>query len=71
MLLLISQGLGKWVGVGVGGGCSHNWCPGVPLLAWFYFFPAWMRNYIHYKVWDEIAYPFLNFNGATVKFRNR
>ena len=26
--------------------------------------PAWISNYIHYKVWDEIAYPFLNFNGA-------
>ena len=24
-------------------------------------------NYIHYKVWDEITYPFLNFNGATVE----
>ena len=21
-------------------------------------------NYIHHKVWDEITYPFLNFNGA-------
>ena len=27
---------------------------------------AWISNYIHYKVWDEIIYPFLNFNGATV-----
>ena len=26
-----------------------------------------MDNYIHYKVWDEITYPFLNFNGATVE----
>ena len=26
-----------------------------------------MSNYIHYKVWDEISYPFLNFNGATVE----
>ena len=24
-------------------------------------------NHIHYKVWDEITYPFLNFNGATVE----
>ena len=22
--------------------------------------PAWIVNYIHYKVWDEITYPFLN-----------
>ena len=27
--------------------------------------PAWISNYIHYKVWDEIAYPFLNFKGCT------
>ena len=27
---------------------------------------AWISNYIHYKVWDEITYPFLSFNGATV-----
>ena len=29
--------------------------------------PAWKSNYIHYNVWDEITYPFLNFNGATVE----
>ena len=29
--------------------------------------PAWLSDYIHYKVWDEITYPFLNFNGATVE----
>ena len=29
--------------------------------------PAWISNYIHYKVWDEITYPFLNFNGATIE----
>ena len=23
-------------------------------------------NHIYYKVWDEITYPFLNFNGSTV-----
>ena len=28
--------------------------------------PTWLSNYIHYKVWDEITDPFLNFNGATV-----
>ena len=28
---------------------------------------AWISNYIHYEVWDEITYPFLNFNGATVE----
>ena len=25
------------------------------------------NNYIHYKVWDEIINPFLNFNGCTVE----
>ena len=29
--------------------------------------PAWISNYIHYKVWNEITYPFLNFNSATVE----
>ena len=29
--------------------------------------PARISNYIHYKVWDEITYPFLNFNGANVE----
>ena len=27
--------------------------------------PAWLNNYIHYKVWNEIIYPFQNFNGCT------
>ena len=26
-----------------------------------------MRNYIHYEMWDEIIYPFQNFNGTTVE----
>ena len=29
--------------------------------------PAWIGNYIFYKVWDEITYSFPNFNGATVE----
>ena len=29
--------------------------------------PAWIINYIHYYVWDEITYQLLNFNGATVE----
>ena len=29
--------------------------------------PAWTSNYIHYKMWDEITYPFLNLNGRTVE----
>ena len=27
----------------------------------------WISNYIHYKVCDEIIYPFTNFNGATIE----
>ena len=30
-----------------------------------------LSNYSHYKIWDEIAYPFLNFNGATVEVKKR
>ena len=29
--------------------------------------PAWISNYIHNNMCDEITYPFLNFNGATVE----
>ena len=29
--------------------------------------PAWISNYIHYNVWDEITFPFPNFNGSTVE----
>ena len=28
--------------------------------------PARIVNYDHYKVWDEITYPFPNFNGCTI-----
>ena len=28
--------------------------------------PAKISYYIHWKVWDEITYPFLNFNSCTV-----
>ena len=30
-------------------------------------FTNMVSNYIHYKVWDEITYSFLNFNGSTVE----
>ena len=29
--------------------------------------PAWRSNHMSNKMWDEITYPFLNFNGATVE----
>ena len=28
---------------------------------------TWISNYTHYNEWDEITYPFLNFNSATVE----
>ena len=29
--------------------------------------PAWIINYTHFEVWDEITYPFQNLNGAAVE----
>ena len=29
--------------------------------------PAWIGNYIHYKMWCVITYPFPNFNGVTIE----
>ena len=29
--------------------------------------PAWISNHMPGKEWDEITYPFLNFNGATIE----
>ena len=37
------------------------------LLTWINFNSAWVSNYIHYNVGDEITYPFLIFNGGTVE----
>ena len=39
---------------------------GALLLHGLTLIPAWISNCIHYKLWDEITYPFLNFKGATV-----
>ena len=39
---------------------------GFLLQTWINFNPAWISNYIHFEVWDEITYPFLNFNGAMI-----
>ena len=36
------------------------------LLIWFTLFPAWISNHMPSKVWDEITYPFLNFNCCTM-----
>ena len=29
--------------------------------------PAWISYHIHHKMWNEITYPFPNFNGATIE----
>ena len=36
-------------------------------FAWINFNPSMDNDYIHGIVWDGIAYPSLNFNGATVE----
>ena len=42
--------------------------PQEPLLpTWINFDPAWISNYIHYEMWNEITYPLPNFNGCTVE----
>ena len=39
-----------------------------PLLStWFYLNSNMDNDYMLRKVWDEITYPFLNFNGCTVE----
>ena len=47
------------------------WKPWISLpvahLLTFNFNLSMDNNYIHYKVWDEIINPFLNFNGCTVE----
>ena len=30
----------------------------------------WITNYIHYRVGDEVTYPFQNFNGAAIEIWN-
>ena len=47
---------------------------GLELLGPFYghastSIPIWISDYIHYKMWDEITYPFLNVNVCTVEVR--
>ena len=40
---------------------------GLFLLTSIDFNPSTDKELRHYKVWDEITYPFPNFNGATVE----
>ena len=40
------------------GPCGPFYWHGLTLI------PAWISDYTHYNQWDEINYPFLNFNGC-------
>ena len=50
-----------------------NWfCAGFVHLDPLYYqgstsIPTWICNYIYYRMWDEITYPFPNFIGTTVE----
>ena len=44
------------------------WCPFTNVLT---LIPARIRNDIDYEVWDEITYPFSNFNSETVEVWER
>ena len=46
---------------------THNTTSGPFYLHGLTLIPAWISNHMPSKVWDEITYPFLNFNGATVE----
>ena len=43
------------------------WCPFYQHPYGSTLIPAWVHNYIHYKMWDEITNPFPDFNGANVE----
>ena len=55
--------------------CRWHWVgkpDKTPVLSPFYkhrltLIPAWISNYINYNLWDEIIYPFPNFNSGTVE----
>ena len=46
------------------GMCPNIWCC---LSLIHTLIPAWISNYIHYKLWDEITYPFQNFKSCTIE----
>ena len=46
--------------------CRHS-AAGPALFHGLTLIPAWISNYMPGKVWGEITYPFLNFNGCTVE----
>ena len=55
-------------------GPNHQITEAVTLQPWAPFYlhgltliPAWISSYMPSNMWNEITYPFLNFNGATVE----
>ena len=49
---------------------DNSWISVAPVifhLHGFTIIPAWISNHMPIKVWDEITYPFPNFNGCTIK----
>ena len=56
---------------------SWGWCFETPshslwrhcndVLTYLALIPAWISNYIHNNVWDEMTYPFWNFYDCTVE----
>ena len=64
----------------IGNSLAHNWTLKCFLDIWIFadisgpfyehgltLIPAWISNHMPSKVWDDITYPFLNINGATVE----
>ena len=41
--------------------CGHFYLHGLTLIT------PWISDHLRGNVWDEITYPFLNFNAATVE----
>ena len=50
-------------------GLDPRFSPSIDSFCWYGLtsIPAWISNHMRIKMWDEIAYPFPNFNGATVE----
>ena len=50
------------------GTTKRNSCAGAPFtnMVW-YLIPAWISNHKSSNVWDEITYPFPNFNGCAIE----
>ena len=58
-----------FVSMGVREMTGYDVIPGMrPLLHGLDVIPAWIYNHRPSKVWDEITYPFQNFNGCAVEF---